>query len=332
MNLFKRRLPLYESGDILMWWSHGPLEGDPGQPWHTDEYFKSQKSTLRGFQFLRLHKNQWVSGSESFVTREVWRACVDESYSVPLPQKHLALWVGVDCGIKSDFASVVSVFVDHSIKKICLGPYRIWKPSKDDPLDIEATIGEYLKRLNESYWVQIIACDPWQLHQLISGLKNERYPIEEFNQTTANLTRATMNLFDLLNQKNLLLPDDPELENQSQNAVCVESSRGIRLAKEKSSKKIDAIVALATACLFAVEEMSRRQIKINDKKSALQEYYEQEEERFQKSHASGLNEDYIDEQYLTTEERQSVRFREDALGNAEDDGFDDSGWYDDDYF
>ena len=56
-------------------------------------------------------------------------------------------------------------------------------------------------------------------------------------------------------QKNLILPDDEELEQQAQNAVAVESSRGLRLAKEKSGRKIDAIVALTIACLFATEEM-----------------------------------------------------------------------------
>ena len=57
-------------------------------------------------------------------------------------------------------------------------------------------------------------------------------------------------------QKNLILTDDEELEQQAQNAVAVESTRGQRLAKEKSGRKIDAIVALTIACLFATEEMN----------------------------------------------------------------------------
>jgi phage terminase large subunit-like protein len=43
-----------------------------------------------------------------------------------------------------------------------------------------------------------------------------------------------------------------DLREQALNAVAVESSRGWRLAKEKSSKKIDAIVALAMACHEAI--------------------------------------------------------------------------------
>ena len=58
----------------------------------------------------------------------------------------------------------------------------------------------------------------------------------------------------------MILPDDKTLEEQSQNAIAVESSRGLKLAKEKSTKKIDAIVALMIACLFAVEEMNKPKV------------------------------------------------------------------------
>ena len=253
-DLIDDDLPLYESEEVLMYWSHGPLEGHPGQPWHTEEYFNRQRKIIRPFQFLRLHRNQWVAGTESFIAREDWRKCVDDSYSPPLPGHESQLWIGVDCGIKSDNAAVMSVLVDGE-NKLALGPYRIWKPSKREPLDIENTIGEYLRWLYKHYRVFGIWCDPWQLHQLITNLKNDGLPIEEFPQTSANLTRATQNFYDLLMQKNLILPDDVELEQQAQNAVAVESSRGLRLAKEKSGRKIDAIVALTIACLFATEEM-----------------------------------------------------------------------------
>ncbi len=36
-------------------------------------------------------------------------------------------------------------------------------------------------------------------------------------------------------------------------AVAIESPRGRRIAKEKGSKKIDAVVALAMACVSAIE-------------------------------------------------------------------------------
>ena len=59
-------------------------------------------------------------------------------------------------------------------------------------------------------------------------------------------------LFDLLNGKNLVLYPSDELRQQAFSTVAIENPRGWRIAKEKASKKIDAIVALAMACCAAM--------------------------------------------------------------------------------
>jgi len=77
-------------------------------------------------------------------------------------------------------------------------------------------------------------------------------------------------LFDLLNGQKLLLYHAEDLRRQAMNTVAIESPRGWRIAKEKSSKKIDAISALATACCAAIErgkvvdtgEMDQAEVKV----------------------------------------------------------------------
>ena len=61
-------------------------------------------------------------------------------------------------------------------------------------------------------------------------------------------------LFDLLNGRALRLYAADDLRQQALNTVAVETPRGWRLAKEKAAKKIDAIVALAIACVAAIED------------------------------------------------------------------------------
>jgi hypothetical protein len=56
----------------------------------------------------------------------------------------------------------------------------------------------------------------------------------------------------LLNGKNLVLYPSDELRQQALSTVAIENPRGWRIAKEKASKKIDAIVALAMACCAAM--------------------------------------------------------------------------------
>ncbi len=121
------------------------------------------------------------------------------------------------------------------------------------PLGYESTIEEYLRDLHERYFVQKILCDPYQLHRSITTLEAAGLDIEEFPQITANTTRMGQTLFDLLNGKNLRLYSAADLRAQALNTVAVESPRGWRIAKEKASKKIDAIVALAMACVAALE-------------------------------------------------------------------------------
>ncbi len=124
------------------------------------------------------------------------------------------------------------------------------------PLGYESTIEEYLRDLHERYFVQKILCDPYQLHRSITTLQAAGLPIEEFPQITANTTRMGQTLFDLLNGKNLRLYSAADLRAQALNTVAVESPRGWRIAKEKAARKIDAVVALAMACVAAMEEPS----------------------------------------------------------------------------
>ena len=155
-------------------------------------------------------------------------------------------------------------------------------------------------------------------------------PIEEFDQTPANLTRTTMNFYDLLSQKNLILTADPELEDQSQNAVAVASSRGVRLAKEKSSKKIDAVVALSIACFFATEEMHWQPRKREQRKSAFQLHVEAQEQSYHNFMNAGI-ETIVPEHLMSPEERAAERFRRDGADDEVDWG-DNCSFYDDDLF
>jgi hypothetical protein len=76
-------------------------------------------------------------------------------------------------------------------------------------------------------------------------------PIKEYAQTQANCTLMGQTLFDLLTGLNLEVYPSDELRQQALSTVAVENPRGWRIAKEKASKKIDAIVALAMARVAA---------------------------------------------------------------------------------
>lgn len=244
----------YANGPLFAFISHTPR-----MPWQLgaagERYYADQQTDLRPSAFRRLHRNEWVSGESIFLTPEMWDGCILPGLRPPLPSGDIALFAGADAGIKHDTAAVVTVY--WKADSLALGPFRIWRPSPTAPLDIEGTIEDYLRTLHAQYRLASVLVDPYQLHRSVTTLQGAGILIDEFPQTTPNQTRAGQGLYDLLKGKNLELYADDELRQQALNAVAVESSRGWRLAKEKASKKIDAIVALSMACVAALDGRPR---------------------------------------------------------------------------
>jgi hypothetical protein len=199
---------------------------------------------------LRLHENRWTSGDTRFITEEMYEACLDREHQPVLPQHSIPLYVGVDIGIKHDSSAVVAVMRGQGRPTVAL--HRIWKPTANESVRLEDVV-EYLCELSRFYRVKAVVADPNQMLGVIQRLREKAVPIQEYPQTTANLTQAGQVLFDLVRDKNLRLYSSADLRDHLINSVVVESPRGWRLAKDKASKKIDAAVALAMA-LVALQE------------------------------------------------------------------------------
>lgn len=241
--------PIFANRDarVIAYWDH-----EPRMPWQTPAYYAAQRRTLRASSYLRLHENRWTQGVSTFVTPELWDPCVLPDLRPEIGAPRGSLFVGVDAGIKHDSAAVVAVRWDGPVLR--LSSHRIWQPTPKDPLDIENTIEAYLLELRARGGLARVVCDPYQLHRSISTLKAAGMPIEEYPQTVPNLTAAGQSLFDLLNGQNIRMYPAADVRQQAMATVAVESARGWRIAKEKASRKIDVIVALAMACRAAMEQ------------------------------------------------------------------------------
>ena len=87
--------------------------------------------------------------------------------------------------------------------------------------------------------------DPYQMSRSATTLIRDDIRMQEYPQSTGNLTK--MAELDLLKGQNLVLYRSKELREHALNTVAIETTRGWRLAKEKSAKKIDSTIALAMA-------------------------------------------------------------------------------------
>jgi phage terminase large subunit-like protein len=226
-----------------------------GDPEEMAAYYEEQRASLRPGTYARLHLNAWQSGEEAFITAEEWDACVDPSLAPLLPEqcRHFSLSIGVDAATKGDCAAVVAVGKDRATGQLRLISHRIWTPRQGEPLDLEATIEDYLLDLRRRrFHIGRVLFDPYQMARSAATLKRAGLPMLEYPQTTGNLTAAGQNLFELVRGRNLVMYPDEELRRHALNAVAVDTGRGWRLAKEKSSRKIDGVVALSFACLDAL--------------------------------------------------------------------------------
>jgi phage terminase large subunit-like protein len=96
--------------------------------------------------------------------------------------------------------------------------------------------------------------DPYQMQASAQRLRQAGINMVEFPQSLPNLTSASQNLYELIKAQNLVAYPDPDLRLAVQRSIAVENARGWRIAKEKSSHKIDVVVALAMAALAVVEK------------------------------------------------------------------------------
>jgi len=248
--------PIFKAGGLMLFHLDGEEAQERcfrGTPEEAEQYYTDQRVDLRDGTYLRLHKNIRATGEEQFIPLEFWDACIDPEHRPILPTYERRLYVGVDASVKHDNAAVVAVYHDDELNKVVLATHRIWKPSAREPLDLDGTIGDYLRDLGKKYSIATVKYDPFQMHDLSTRLQSEGLPMVEFPQSSPNLTRMGQNLYELIKSGNLQLYPDTEMRISASHAIAIQSSRGWRIAKEKTSHKIDVSVALAMASLAAIE-------------------------------------------------------------------------------
>ena len=225
-------------------------------PWQLgvegEAYYSSQRRTLRPATFQRLHQNLWVSSENRFIDEAVYDACVEFNHR---EVRGGSLFIGVDASVRRDSTACVAIKYDDQSDRFVLFDHKIWKPTPGQPINLESSVEFYLRRLYNQPGTEIvkILADPYQMQRSIQTLAAAGLPIEEYNQTLGNLTESTEALYSAFINRNLSLYNAPDLREHVLNAVSVETPRGIRLSKQKTSNKIDAAVALSFAVLAAVQ-------------------------------------------------------------------------------
>jgi phage terminase large subunit-like protein len=234
---------LRAGGHMLFTWSHVPLAS-----WQTVEWLEQMRAITRPIQYLRQFENRFVSSENSFIPLAAWDRCVRPDLAHVRADLFCEAFVGIDASVKHDAAAIVVVTFDRSTQMVRLLTHKVFQPSPEEPLDFELTIEAFLIDLARRFQLRLVRYDPYQMVSTAQRLAKAGIPMEEFPQSSPNLTAASQNLYDLIMSQALAVYPDAEMRLAVSRAVAIETPRGWRIAKTSQAHKIDSIIALGMAC------------------------------------------------------------------------------------
>ena len=225
--------------------------------WITDEWKAQQRALLTPGGYTRLIDNEWTAGESQFIDPSEWDALVGHDMAPYPKSQDESVYVGVDAskGARKGADTTAAAAVYREGELFRLVAHRIWAPATGrGDIDLRVTVLPWLQELKQQYRLGQVFYDPYNMSTLAQIAIEAGLPMEELPQTPGNQTAFTGVFLDLMRSGGLRVYKAPDLREQVLNAVMIETPRGIRLAKEKADRKIDAAVALAMAIWGAQQD------------------------------------------------------------------------------
>jgi phage terminase large subunit-like protein len=246
-----------KNGRTFVYWDH-QLKAHPGLTIDPEEYHNEQRKTLRPLAFLRIHENRFTSNENAFISPDQWDACYHPDVIPMRPYDDRRIILGADASTSRDLTALVGMYVNRETQTRDIVYCRAWKPVKSElrggrpTVDLDETVKAEIYRLWEAGNVEKCFFDPYQLHSIGLELQKAGVNMIELPQTSARV-ESDQAFYDAILTRQLRHFNHPDLNEHIRNAVAIETPRGFRLAKEKTSKKIDLSVAASMAHYGALE-------------------------------------------------------------------------------
>ena len=225
----------------------------PRCPWQTKAYYASEAKILPPNQFARVHRNQWVTSSETFLPVEWWDACKRTDAEWPkYDPKKIPMVLALDAGVSNDTFGMTLQFRHPTIDTdICVEKARRWLPS-NGIIDFQGTPDNpgpelTLLRWSQDYNIVEVTYDPYQLHDMATRLNKEgKLWFHKFNQNTTRLLSDSQ-VRSLIRDRKIWHRGEKDLRDHVQNADAKidDEDHKIRIVKRAEQLKIDLLVCLS---------------------------------------------------------------------------------------
>ena len=236
-----------------------------------DAFRKAQETPADENQFRQLRLNQWVKQSVRWMPMDKWDECggVGDPYAL----EGRACYAGLDLSSTSDLTALVLVFLPISEDEPYIALPFFWLPEETlslrvrrdhVPYDqwakrgfIQTTEGNvvhygfierFICELGERYDIREIAHDRWNATMMVQTLEDDGFTMVPFGQGFKDMSPPTKELMRIVLEHKLCHGGHPVLRWNMDNAyVRTDPAGNLKLDKEKSTEKIDGVVALVMA-------------------------------------------------------------------------------------
>jgi len=226
--------------------------------------------------FRQLRLNQWVKQSIRWMPMDKWDAC-----AFPVDAENLkgrACWAGLDLSSTTDITAFVLVFppTEEGGKYEVLPffwlpadtlalrvrrdhvPYDIWEKkglllTTDGNVVHYGAIEKAIEELGKIYNIREILFDRWGATHLVQDLEDLGFKVIPFGQGFKDMSQPTKELMRLTLEQKIAHGGHEVLRWMADNVfVKTDPAGNIKADKEKSTEKIDGIIALIMALSRAV--------------------------------------------------------------------------------
>lgn len=166
------------------------------------------------------------------------------------------LYLGLDIAIKRDTCALVGVYRDVATREVVIWGHRIWEP----PINLVTQVEPMLSYLLGAERIAALLYDPYQCAATAQKLAEDGHgqQLVEVNQQT-QMVPAANTLHHLITTGQMVGYNDPDMRSQFSWCNAQHTERGWRIVKQRQSKPIDVVVALAMAAAGAVGELGHTQ-------------------------------------------------------------------------
>jgi len=232
-----------------------------------EEYNKAKQSPAAENTFRNLYLNQWVEQAVRWLPMDTW-----DDASDPLPELDaMPCWGGLDMSSTTDLTAFVLAFPlddgrigvlphfwipeDTARAKELSDrvPYRQWAKegyvtlTPGNQVD-NAFVEKHIIECSEKYAIQEIAFDRWGAAAISNALTNAGITMAAFGQGYASMSSPAKEFEKMVLARKLVHGDNPVLRwNASNVAIQRDAAENIKPVKDKSTGRIDGIVAAVMA-------------------------------------------------------------------------------------